>query len=62
MSGAGMSPRSPTQLIEEIFGLDPRDTSLWLADISRAGGILSAPSTLPPPPDRPPGLKRPPRR
>lgn len=52
MSGTARSQPSPTQLIEEIFGIDERDASLWLTDISRAGGILSDPAILPPPTDR----------
>lgn len=59
MSGTGRTQQSPTQLIEEIFGIDERDASLWLADISRAGGILSAPTILPLPVERRPDARRP---
>lgn len=58
MSGIARSQQSPTRLIEEIFGIDERDASLWLADISRAGGILSAPVIFPPPIDQRPDARR----
>lgn len=50
MNKRGRSPHSPTYLIEEIFGIDERDAALWLADMSRVGGVLAAPWPMPPRP------------